>query len=156
LSPDAGTATRVALFRMTGRSTRAHAAPVVTHLRERGITSIECGDRPDLPLGIGLGDLSGDYHAVLQLGDGAGAALVPSTSRTCTRSSSRPTMLPHGCRKRSPSGADVLAAGFDLLPTIAAPHYTVLLPSYDEGSAQRLLDVLGDMKPNPFHTGSRP
>jgi hypothetical protein len=52
--------------------------------------------------------------------------------------------------------ADVLAGGFELLPTFVAPHYSVLLPSYDGRSAQRLLDVLGEMKPNPFYVGSRP
>ena len=42
---------------------------------------------------------------------------------------------------------------FNLLPTFAAPHYSVLLPSCDEGSAQRSLDVLGEMRRNPFYVG---
>ncbi len=49
--------------------------------------------------------------------------------------------------------SDLVAAGFNLLPTFAAPHYSVLLPSYDEGSARRLLEVLGEMRRNPFYVG---
>lgn len=49
--------------------------------------------------------------------------------------------------------SDLLAADFNLLPTFAAPHYSVLLPSYDESSAQRLLDLLGEMRRNPFYVG---
>jgi len=52
--------------------------------------------------------------------------------------------------------SDLVAAGFTLLPTFAAPHYSVLLPSYDERSAQRLLDVLGEMQRNPFYVGRQP
>ncbi|HEY9562433.1 MAG TPA: hypothetical protein VIR30_01570, partial [Nocardioides sp.] len=33
--------------------------------------------------------------------------------------------------------AELAASGFELLPTFAMPHYSVLLPSYDERSAQR-------------------
>lgn len=52
--------------------------------------------------------------------------------------------------------SDLVAAGFELLATFAAPHYSVLLPSYDEGSAQRLLDVLGETQRNPFYVGRQP
>lgn len=43
------------------------------------------------------------------------------------------------------------AAGFELLATFGAPHYSVVLPSYTSGTAQRLLDVLGEPKVNPHH-----
>ena len=43
----------------------------------------------------------------------------------------------------------VTDAGFELF----TPHYSVVLPAYDEGVARRLLDVLGDVRPNPHHPG---
>ena len=49
--------------------------------------------------------------------------------------------------------SDFVAAGFDVLPTFLAPHYSVRLPSYDENSAQGFLDVLGEVKRNPFYVG---
>src|SRR3954454_10946963 len=42
----------------------------------------------------------------------------------------------------APVGA-VVSAGFRLLATFGAPHYSVVLPSYDELAARRLLGVLG-------------
>jgi hypothetical protein len=48
----------------------------------------------------------------------------------------------------------VLEAGFGLLPTFNAPHYSVRLPSYTEASADRLVEVFGEVKPNPFHERS--
>lgn len=42
---------------------------------------------------------------------------------------------------------------FELLPTFGAPHYSVRLPSYDVASAERLLDLLGETKRNPFFVG---
>jgi hypothetical protein len=47
----------------------------------------------------------------------------------------------------------LIVAGFELLPTFGAPHYSVRLPSYDEPSAQRLLDLLGETNRNPFYVG---
>lgn len=47
----------------------------------------------------------------------------------------------------------VEAAGFDLMPTFGAPHVSVVLGSYDVGSVQRLLDVLGEVRPNPYFVG---
>lgn len=49
--------------------------------------------------------------------------------------------------------AELLDGGFDLLPTFAAPHHSVLLPSYDESSARRLLHVLGEVRRNPHYIG---
>jgi hypothetical protein len=51
--------------------------------------------------------------------------------------------------------SDSVAAGFGVLPTFLAPHYSVRLPSYDENGAQRLLDVLGEVKRNPFYVGKQ-
>ena len=48
----------------------------------------------------------------------------------------------------------LLDAGFDLLPTFNAPHYSVRLPSYTEASAEHLVEVFGSVKPNPFHERS--
>jgi hypothetical protein len=42
-------------------------------------------------------------------------------------------------------------AGFELLPTFAAPHVSVVLPSYTEVVAERLLDVFGELRINPHH-----
>jgi hypothetical protein len=50
----------------------------------------------------------------------------------------------------------VVRAGFELFATFGAPHYSVVLPSYDERAARRLLDVLGEVRPNPFHIGRQP
>jgi hypothetical protein len=49
--------------------------------------------------------------------------------------------------------AAVLEAGFELLPSFAAPHYSVVLPAYDGSSAQLLLEVLGEPRRNPYHVG---
>jgi hypothetical protein len=45
----------------------------------------------------------------------------------------------------------VVEAGFDLLATFSAPHYSVVLPSYTDVAAQRLIEVLGEVKDNPHH-----
>ncbi len=37
----------------------------------------------------------------------------------------------------------LVEAGFELLPTFAAPHVSVVLPSYTEDVAERLLDARG-------------
>ncbi|HET6835386.1 MAG TPA: hypothetical protein VFH30_16090 [Acidimicrobiales bacterium] len=47
--------------------------------------------------------------------------------------------------------ARVVEAGFRLLPTFGAPHYSVVLPSYTQEVAQRLLEVMGEVKVNPHH-----
>lgn len=46
---------------------------------------------------------------------------------------------------------EVLSAGFELLPTFSAPHYSVVVASYTEGQAERLIAVLGEIRPNPHH-----
>jgi hypothetical protein len=65
---------RVAVFRSAGRSSRTHAAAIVGQLRAGGLSAVECADRGDLPPDHGLSALEGDYGAVLQIGEGAGAA----------------------------------------------------------------------------------
>ena len=48
--------------------------------------------------------------------------------------------------------AEVLVeGGFELLPTFAAPHVSVVLPSYTEEVAERLLNVFGEVRINPHH-----
>lgn len=49
--------------------------------------------------------------------------------------------------------AAVQAAGFELLASFIAPHYSVVLPSYTENEVRRLLDVLGEPLPNPHFIG---
>jgi hypothetical protein len=49
------------------------------------------------------------------------------------------------------SVAAVVAAGFELLPSFSTPHYSVVLGSYTEEQAQRLIAVLGDARANPYH-----
>jgi len=45
----------------------------------------------------------------------------------------------------------VLDAGFDMLPTFHAPHYSVVLRSYTEGEAERLVAAFGAVRANPYH-----
>jgi hypothetical protein len=47
-------------------------------------------------------------------------------------------------------------AGFWLLPTFSAPHYSIVLAIYTEEEAQRLIAVLGDVRPNPYHVRREP
>lgn len=56
----------------------------------------------------------------------------------------------------SAAAGDVVEAGFDLLPTFSAPHYSVLLPNYTEDEAQRLIWVLGEVVTNPYHVRRQP
>lgn len=46
---------------------------------------------------------------------------------------------------------EVIEEGFRLLPTFSAPHYSIVLANYTEQEAQRLISVLGDVRPNPYH-----
>ncbi len=46
---------------------------------------------------------------------------------------------------------DVLSAGFDLLPSFAAPHYSVVLGSYTRDQAELLIEALGEVRPNPYY-----
>jgi hypothetical protein len=56
-------------------------------------------------------------------------------------------------RYASADASTLVDGGFGLLPTFAAPHYSVRLPSYDEHTARRLLDLLGEIRRNPFYVG---
>ncbi len=49
------------------------------------------------------------------------------------------------------AGESLVEAGFELLPTLAEPHVSVVLPSYTEDVAERLLDVFGEVRINPHH-----
>jgi hypothetical protein len=44
---------------------------------------------------------------------------------------------------------EVLDAGFGLLPTFSAPHYSVALGFYTVEKAELLVRVLGEVRPNP-------
>jgi hypothetical protein len=46
---------------------------------------------------------------------------------------------------------DVTEAGFGLLPSFSAPHYSIVLDIYTVEEAQRLISVLGEVRPNPYH-----
>jgi hypothetical protein len=46
--------------------------------------------------------------------------------------------------------------GFVLLPSFAAPHYSVVLDPYTAERASRLLTVLGPVLTNPYHLGRQP
>jgi hypothetical protein len=46
---------------------------------------------------------------------------------------------------------DVIEAGFRLIPSFAAPHYSIVLANYNEQEVQHLISVLGDFYPNPYH-----
>ncbi|MCP3935943.1 MAG: hypothetical protein GY708_11300 [Actinomycetia bacterium] len=50
---------------------------------------------------------------------------------------------------------ELLAAGFDLLPTFSVPHYSVALGSCTDEQAKRLISVLGPTRPNPYHERRR-
>jgi hypothetical protein len=45
----------------------------------------------------------------------------------------------------------IVESGFGMLATFGAPHYSVVLPSYTEAAAQRLIEALGEVKVNPYH-----
>lgn len=48
------------------------------------------------------------------------------------------------------SPAVIVAAGFVVLETFAAPHVSIVLPGYDEAFVRQLIAVLGPELPNPF------
>lgn len=45
----------------------------------------------------------------------------------------------------------LVKAGFEMLPTFAAPHYSVILPAYTEEVARRLVDVFGPVRIKPHY-----
>lgn len=47
--------------------------------------------------------------------------------------------------------SELLVAGFGLLPTFSAPHYSVVLGSYTVEQAELLIQALGEIRPNPHH-----
>jgi hypothetical protein len=49
----------------------------------------------------------------------------------------------------------VRTAGFELLPTFAAPHYDLLLPGGQYPDAERARGVFSDPEPNPFKRRGR-
>lgn len=49
----------------------------------------------------------------------------------------------------------LLAAGFALLPTFAAPHYSLVLPSYTREAAAKVIEAFGDVKANPHYKPRR-
>ncbi len=50
----------------------------------------------------------------------------------------------------------LVTAGFELLPTFGAPHFSVVLGAYDDVSAEHLLDALGEAQRNPYYVGRQP
>lgn len=48
------------------------------------------------------------------------------------------------------STGELLDAGFQLLPTFGAPHYSIALVAYTEDQAKRLITALGEVNANPF------
>jgi len=52
----------------------------------------------------------------------------------------------------STSVDNLIEADFELLPTFAAPHYSIRLLSYTESQAERLISTLGEVQENPFFT----
>ena len=49
------------------------------------------------------------------------------------------------------SVGELVAAGFGLLPTFVAPHYSVVLDPYTSERAVQLLQLLGEVRVNPHH-----
>ncbi len=50
---------------------------------------------------------------------------------------------------------ELLDAGYVLLPTFAAPHYSLRLPSYTSETAQRLIEGFGTVMTNPHYRPRR-
>ncbi len=50
----------------------------------------------------------------------------------------------------------LLDAGFELLPTFAAPHYSVVLEPYTSARVEELLDLLGEIHANPHFVRRQP
>jgi len=50
----------------------------------------------------------------------------------------------------------VLDAGFELLATFSAPHYSVVLPSYDMKTTQLLSSLFGEAQGNVYFGRSDP
>lgn len=50
---------------------------------------------------------------------------------------------------------DILGAGFELLPTFVAPHYSIRLQTYTDDELEHLIAVLGEIHSNPHFTRRR-
>lgn len=61
-----------------------------------------------------------------------------------------------GSRYATASVGLLIKGGFGLLPSFAAPHYSVVLDPYTSERALRLLDLLGEVRANPHHVRRRP
>lgn len=51
-----------------------------------------------------------------------------------------------------PTADSLTAHGFELLPTGQRPHFTVRLRYANDSELDRLLDALGDVRPNPQYS----
>jgi hypothetical protein len=51
---------------------------------------------------------------------------------------------------------ELALAGFTLLPTFVAPHYSVVLEPYTAERAEQLIEALGDVRKNPHHVRRQP
>lgn len=50
----------------------------------------------------------------------------------------------------------LLGAGFEMLPTFAAPHYSIVLEPYTSGRFEELLQLLGEIHDNPHYVRRQP
>ena len=55
-----------------------------------------------------------------------------------------------------PTVAQIVTAGFDLLPSFRRPHFTVRLANDGDDGLWRLVDALGPGEANPYHGRQRP
>jgi hypothetical protein len=55
-----------------------------------------------------------------------------------------------------PIVGQLIASGFDLLPSFRRPHFTVRLEDDGDRSLTRLLEALGPAEANPYHGRQRP
>lgn len=51
--------------------------------------------------------------------------------------------------------ANLVDGGFPVLPTFVAPHVSIVLPTYDEGSVHALVELLGPEHTNPHYLRTR-
>lgn len=58
-------------------------------------------------------------------------------------------------RYASATARSLLDAGFALLPSFLAPHYSIVFGAYSEAEALRLIEALGEVHPNPCYVGRR-
>lgn len=51
--------------------------------------------------------------------------------------------------------SELLEGGFQVLPTFAVPHVSVVLPAYDDDVVRALVDILGPEHVNPYYLRKR-